>query len=297
MVNSMTGFAARQGDLGAVSWNWEIRSVNARGLDIRLRLPEGMDAVEAPLRKAIAAKIGRGNVTLTLRMQRAECAGHVALDTGQLSRVISALKLAEDEARAQGVNLAASSGAALLGLRGVVEISAPDDGDPAELIKALQKDIAPLVADFAGARADEGASIGVVLDGQLKQVRELVEAATQAANDRSAAQAAKFRANLASILDNAEGADPDRVAQELAILAIKADVTEELDRLQTHVKAAEDLLQLKGVIGRKFDFLMQEFNREANTLCSKSGSADLTAIGLNLKTVIDQMREQVQNVE
>ena len=297
MVNSMTGFAARQGDLGAVSWNWEIRSVNARGLDIRLRLPEGMDAVEAPLRKAIAAKIGRGNVTLTLRMQRAEGAGNVALDTAQLSRVISALKLAEDEARAQGVNLAASSGAALLGLRGLMDLTAADDGDPAELINALQKDIAPLVADFAGARADEGASIGVVLDGQLKQVRGLVEAATQAANDRSAAQAAKFRANLAGIMDNAEGADPDRVAQELAILAIKADVTEELDRLQTHVKAAEDLLQLKGVIGRKFDFLMQEFNREANTLCSKSGSADLTAIGLNLKTVIDQMREQVQNVE
>jgi len=184
----------------------------------------------------------------------------------------------------------------VLGFRGVLQ-SGDSDGAPEWLAKAILEDFEPLLADFLTARASEGDALLATLSGQIDQVETLIAAARIAAEDRADATAERLKSTLAQVLDNTEGADPDRVAQELALLAVKADITEELDRLSAHVQAARALLAQDGPVGRKLDFLTQEFNREANTLCSKSGSTRLTRIGLDLKAVIDQMREQVQNAE
>jgi uncharacterized protein (TIGR00255 family) len=219
------------------------------------------------------------------------------LSPAALSACIEAAKVAEAEAIAAGLHLAPMSAADLLALKGVMD---QPQGDPDELspwVKAAMDDIPRLVAEFQAARAAEGKALREILEDQIAALSRLADAAKQAAADRAPRVAETLRTNVATLMQNADGLDEARLTQELALLAVKSDVTEELDRLGAHVAAATDLLTTEGPIGRKFDFLMQEFNREANTLCSKSGSTELTRIGLDLKTVIDQMREQVQNVE
>jgi len=312
MVNSMTGFAALNGALsgqdgdqnGASKWRWEARSVNARGLDLRLRLPEGLGDLESVLRKALQARLVRGSVSVGLRVQRATGDSAATLDSGQLAMVLRALKQVEEAAGAHDLHLTASSAADILALRGVLDgaVTTPASEAAAEaaLMAALKADIAPLINALCATRASEGAALLDILLRQLGAIDTLLDAAGAAIGDRHQAMAETLRANLARVLDNSEGADETRLMQELAILAVKADIAEELDRLRAHVTAARALLAAgaeQGPIGRKFDFLTQEFMREANTLCSKSGNAALTRIGLDLKTVIDQMREQVQNVE
>jgi uncharacterized protein (TIGR00255 family) len=210
--------------------------------------------------------------------------------------VLDALGKVEEQAAARSLSLAPTSAADLLALRGVMEQSAAEE-DPAPVVKALRKEFESLVAEFVQMRETEGAALAAVLNSQLAQVEALTGEAAKKAEDRKPKVAEALKANLARVLENSDGADPDRVAQELAMLAVKADVTEEIDRLGAHVAAARDLLDAGGAVGRKLDFLMQEFNREANTLCSKAQNSDLTATGLELKAVIDQMREQVQNIE
>ena len=297
MVNSMTGFAALKGANGDVRWNWELRSVNARGLDIRLRLPEGCDAIEPVLRKKLGARLSRGSVSLGLRLHRQAAAQTNALSEANLAATLTALAQIETAAGRTGQPLRPSSAAEILALKGIWEGAEPSEDDTTALIQALKQDIDGLIDAFTESRRDEGRALDGILGGQLDQIDALLIKASEAANARSKTTAQTLRDNLANVLDNSEGVDPARLAQELAIIAVKTDVAEELDRLNAHVKAARKLLETKGTVGRKFDFLMQEFNREANTLCSKSQSTDLTGIGLSLKTVIDQMREQVQNVE
>jgi uncharacterized protein (TIGR00255 family) len=297
MVNSMTGFAALAGAAGGARWNWEIRSVNGRGLDLRLRLPEGLDDLEQVLRKELTAKLTRGNVSVSLRLTSESSGTAAALNSDQLDRVLSALRITETRASEQGIHLAPSTAADILGLRGVIEPGESGEDGQRAMIAALKAQVGKLVQAFQKARESEGRALDQILTEQLSRVAALVALARTAAEDRLPQMRETLVANMKLILETADGIDEGRVAQELAVLAVKADVSEELDRLTAHVAAAGDLLADKGPVGRKFDFLMQEFNREANTLCSKSGSADLTRIGLDLKTVIDQMREQVQNVE
>jgi uncharacterized protein (TIGR00255 family) len=297
MVNSMTGFAALKGAGHGVSWAWEVRSVNARGLDLRLRLPEGLDDLEITVRKAFSEKLTRGNVSLGLRLQSNAANAAAGLVSDQLDKVLAALKIVEQRAETIDLHLTASSAADVLALRGVLDQSDQAETDQTALIADLKAQIPTLIAAFSRARADEGRALGQILNEQLARIKTLVAEAALAAVERQAQVAENLQVNLKRVLDNSEGADSARVAQELAMLAVKADVAEEIDRLGAHISAALDLLAAKAPIGRKFDFLMQEFNREANTLCSKSGSTELTRIGLDLKTVIDQMREQVQNVE
>lgn len=297
MVNSMTGFAALKGASGNTRWHWEVRSVNARGLDIRMRLPEGCEALEPVVRGAFTKKLTRGNVNLTLKLQKEIGAAPVTLDEAQLARVVGAMKTVEEAADAQGMALAPSCAADILALRGVLDANGGDDGELDEVIEALKNEVPTLVADFVAARGAEGKATEAILTGQIATVDDLVTKASEVAEGRKDQVAVTLRENMAKVMENIEGVDEGRLAQELALLAVKADVTEEIDRLGAHITAARDLLAFGGAIGRKFDFLMQEFNREANTLCSKSGSTALTGIGLDLKTVIDQMREQVQNVE
>ncbi len=297
MTLSMTGFASLKGQHGPWIWQWDLRSVNGRGLDIRLRLPDRVASLEAPLRKALGAGIGRGNVTLSLRIGReGEGEGAMALNRAGLERVLAMLCEIGHEAGRHGLPIAPASPAEIAAMRGVVDATGPEE-DTAPLHEALLAQFPALLDAFNAMRASEGAALAAMLASQLDQVESLVARAGKAAAERSIAQRENLRAALARILDNSEGADPDRLAQELALLAVRSDIREELDRLRAHVLAARALLAGEGPRGRKLDFLMQEFNREANTLCAKAQFQPLTAIGLDLKHAIDQMREQVQNVE
>ncbi|MBL4917738.1 YicC/YloC family endoribonuclease [Szabonella alba] len=313
MTLSMTGFAARRSqaaaqgavqDEGSVqdiasgwSWAWDIRAVNGKGLDLRLRVPDWIEGLEPALRAELGRAIARGNVSLSLKLTRetGEATG-LRVNRAALTGILSALAEVEAQAMAAGVTLRQAGQAEVLGFRGVLEQAAPEE-DMTALRAAILADLPPLLADFATSRAAEGAALHAVIAAQIDRVAALTEAAAQAAGARRDHAAQALREALARVLDNTDGVEPSRVAQELALIAVKSDITEELDRLRAHIAAARGLLADTAPVGRRFDFLMQEFMREANTLCSKAQSSDLTRLGLDLKTVIDQMREQVQNVE
>lgn len=296
MLRSMTAFAAAKGAQDGFSWTWEMRSVNGKGLDLRLRVPDWVDGLEAGLRARAGKALGRGNVSLNLRLVRDDGAGALAVNAAQLEDVLTAMAEVENRAMARGVTLAPATAADLLGLRGVLDTGAGED-DTTALCKTLLADFETVLAAFLDMRATEGRALAAVLTAQLDDIERLTDAAAQAAEARRPEMEQAFKAALARVMETADTADEARIAQEMALIAVKADVTEELDRLRAHVAAARDLLAAGSPVGRKLDFLSQEFNREANTLCSKAQNKALTATGLELKTVIDQMREQVQNVE
>ena len=296
MIQSMTAFASRTGAMNSASWAWEMRGVNARGLDLRLRIADGLDGLEQAVRAALSARFSRGNISLTLRLQRDDSAGALILDADQLDRVLAALDQIQERAFEKGVTLAQATSADVLQQKGVVVQGRTDD-DTEALVAALITDLGPLLDDFAAMRRNEGGALRSELLEHLDQIAELTDAAAVAAEARLEETRANMAAALRRVLDEAVEAEPARIAQELAIIAVKQDVTEEINRLKVHIGAAKALLDDPKPAGRKLDFLAQEFNREANTLCSKSQAAPLTAIGLDLKAVIDQMREQIQNVE
>lgn len=297
MTHSMTGFATRRGQFGGYSWLWEMRSVNGKGLELRLRVPDWIEGLETGLRAELARGLSRGNVTLTLKVTR-DSGGDAPLRLNQtaLNAALAMLAEVEAQAMATGVTLAQASQADVLSLRGVMEQASVED-DSAPLAAALMHDFPPLLADLQAMRAAEGKALHAVIQGQLTQIEALTQTAASEATARGAMTAQLLRDNIKKIMQASDGIDEKRLEQELALLAVKADVTEELDRLRAHCGAARDLIGATDPVGRKLDFLMQEFMREANTLCSKAQALALTRVGLDLKTVIDQMREQVQNVE
>ena len=296
MLRSMTGFASGNGSLAPHSWSWELRAVNGKGQDLRLRVPDWIDGLEVLLRKKLASHTARGNITLSLRIAREDTAAALQVNTVQLANVLDALTLIESEATRRGVSLSPTKASDIAGLRGVLEARTSDD-DNEPLLAQLSLEADTIIAAFNDMRTSEGAALEVLLNRQLDEIAELTEQAAQAVSARADEAAATLKRNLARVVDNTDGIDPDRLEQELALIAIKSDVTEEIDRLRAHVDAARELIGQGGPVGRKLDFLMQEFNREANTLCAKAQHGVLTRIGLALKAVIDQMREQVQNVE
>ena len=296
MIKSMTGFASGKGAFGPHSWTWELRSVNGKGLDMRLRVPDWLTGLEAALRAEMSKQLSRGNVTLSLRLSRDESQPDLVLNETAMAAVLDAVVRTQEMAIARDVKLAPSSAAELISLKGMLDAGSDAD-DPGPLVGQLTTEFGGLLRDFIDMRQTEGRALATFLEDQLEQVATLTEQAADLAEQRKDKMAEMLCENLARVLDNAQSADPDRVAQELALIAVKADITEEIDRLKAHVVAARELLGQDTPVGRKLDFLMQEFNREANTLCSKAQSAELTAVGLELKVVIDQMREQVQNVE
>lgn len=293
----MTGFASRRGaGLGHV-WAWEIRSVNGKGLDLRLRLPEGIEGLEAGVRAAVGRVAQRGNVSVSLRLDREGGAEEMRVAPQGLGAALAALAEVTAAAREAGVPLAPMTAAQILTLRGVTETAARGGAEETgALLAALLADFELLLTDFTAMRQAEGQALGAVLAAQLDRIEGLTTEAAAAAEARRPAAAAALAEALSRVMGAVE-ADPARVAQELALIAVKSDVTEELDRLGAHLSAARALLAAPDPVGRKFEFLVQEFLREANTLCSKSGAAALTRIGLDLKHAIDQMREQIQNVE
>lgn len=294
---SMTGFADRAGEAEGTSWVWEARSVNGRGLDLRIRLPEGFEALEAPLRAAFGKAVARGSVSVGLRVARTAGAAAQRLNPAALEAAVEAALAAGEAASAAGLDLAPMTAGDLLGLRGVLETEPGNGEGNAAAVEAVAADIAPLVAGLVRARADEGAALARLLSAQIDRIADLTVRARDSAEARAARAGELLRTRIEAVLAATTVVDEARLAQELAMLAVKVDLTEELDRLDGHVGAARALLEEAGPVGRKFDFLTQEFNREANTLCAKAQAGDLTAIGLEMKVAIDQMREQVQNVE
>nr|WP_255723036.1 YicC/YloC family endoribonuclease [Thalassobius sp. Cn5-15] len=292
----MTGFASGKGALAPHSWTWELRSVNAKGLDLRLRVPDWIEGLETALRGQLGTALGRGNVTLSLRIQREETGSVQVLNASVLDSTLIALSQITARAAAQGVELAPMTAADLMAQRGVMEQASSEDETKA-LSAALLAEFPAILQAFTDMRATEGRALHQVLTRAVDEIETLTDQAEAAIGDRKVAMEDVLRSALTRVMQNVDTMDEDRLAQEMALIAVKSDVTEELDRLRAHIAAARDLLNVTKPVGRKLDFLMQEFNREANTLCSKSQNTALTRIGLDLKTVIDQMREQVQNVE
>jgi len=299
----MTGFARAQGRLDdptGASWIWEVRSVNGRGLDVRVRLPQGFESLDVPARAAVGRHVARGNVAATLTVDASREAVPCVVNQALLDVLA---KTAADMAR-RHPELAPARIDGLMGLRGVLEPASGEAQTGAEAEAARHRRDTVLLAGLdqalqalAGARREEGARLDAVLSGILDHVAVLREQAGTLAATQPDALRERLRQQVAALLDVGAVPSEERLHQEAALLAVKADVREELDRLTAHVAAARDLLGADGAVGRRLDFLCQEFNREANTLCSKSTDTALTAVGLALKAAIDQMREQVQNIE
>ncbi len=291
---SMTGFARSEGAEGGVTWAWELRSVNGRGLDLRFRLPPGLDTLEPALRDLAGKALRRGNVTANLTVKREE-ALQLLPDAAALERMLGlALEL---HARIPGSP--PPSAEALLALPGVLRQASAEQTEAAVAATeaAVRAGFAAALDQLVTARRNEGARLQATLAAQLAEIAALRARAADEAADQPALQQARMLTNLRALLADQPNLPEERIAQEVALLAAKSDVREELDRLDAHLHAAHALLAEAENIGRRFDFLVQEFNREANTLCSKSASVALTATGLKLKATIEQLREQVQNIE
>ncbi|MCP1335646.1 YicC/YloC family endoribonuclease [Futiania mangrovi] len=293
-VRSMTGFGHADGETGGVSWRWELKSVNGRGLDIRCRLGSRFDRLEPDAKACIAARLRRGNVNVTLEVAQAVPEAAVRVNAVALQTILGAI--ADIQVR---IETAPPRPEAILALRGVLEAGEdPSAAEPDEaLTAAVLAGLDTAVADLDAARAREGAALDAVIAGLIDEIEGLASAAATAAAAQADAQRTRFLAQVRDLLAQAPDLSEERLHQEVTLLLVKADVREEIDRLLSHVAEARALMRQAGAIGRKLDFLTQEFNREANTLCSKAASTDLTRIGLDLKAAIDRLREQAQNVE
>ena len=291
---SMTGFARSEGALGDTRWTWELKTVNGKGLDVRLRVPPGMDALEQPARERIAAALARGNCYGTLTVRREQTATTVQINETVLAAVIEAARTISER-----VDAAAPSIDGLLQIKGVVEVVEPaeDEEARAALARAILEDLGTAVGAVVTARQAGGPALGGILGGRLDEIDRLRQAAEDAPARTTEAIRARLAEQVAKLMDSSTAFDEGRLHQEAALLATRADIREELDRLAAHVAAARKLLGDGGAVGRRLDFLAQEFNREVNTLCSKSNDTSLTAIGLDLKVAVDQFREQIQNLE
>jgi uncharacterized protein (TIGR00255 family) len=294
MISSMTGFAREAGSSGTVSWAWEVKSVNGRNLDVRVRVPPGFDAVGEEARKLVAGCLTRGSVQIGLTVQRLEARrAAVRINTDVLTSLAGALASLPAE-----LPFSPATMDGLLQVRGVVEV---DDQEDQSLSADLQTSLVAAMAKASQAlvlaRQQEGAALHDVLSQQLASMRDLVTRVEDHPARTTEVIRARLQAQVAALLDGQTALDANRLYQEAAILATRADVREELDRLSSHVDATRELLAQGGAIGRKLDFLAQEFGREASTLCAKANHVELSRIGLELRALVDQFREQVQNVE
>jgi uncharacterized protein (TIGR00255 family) len=293
-LSSMTGFARRHGVSGAYGWAWELKSVNAKGLDLRLRLPPGWDGVEGAVRAQAAKVLARGNVYATLTAERKGITPVVRVNEPVLNAVLATLRGLTGRIDAEPPRLDG-----ILALKGVIEVIDEDESEAdrraaeAAIIAGFEQS----VAELAAMRRQEGAALGVVLARRIDEIAALSARADAAPGRRPEAIKARIAEQVSTLLEASGRFDPDRLHQEAILLASKADIREELDRLGSHVGQARRLIAEGGAVGRRLDFLAQEFNREANTLCSKSNDVELTNIGLELKSVVEQFREQVQNLE
>ncbi|WP_062234564.1 YicC/YloC family endoribonuclease [Aureimonas sp. N4] len=294
-VRSMTGFARFEGLADGAGFVWELRSVNGKGLELRLRLPQGFERIEADARRILSSALSRGNLQISLSLDRPENAlPAFSINQTFLNEI---LRLSDELVRAGHATSPSADG--LLALRGVIEVT--DEAHQPEWFEArgpsVLEGLKAAVAALVAAREQEGEALRTLLVARLNEMEALVGQALEDPSRAPEALAARLRQQVMDLLGADALLDTARLHQEAAVMATKIDIREEIDRLTTHIAAARGLLADGGAIGRKLDFLSQEFNRESNTICSKSHAASLTAIGLQLKVVIDQFREQVQNIE
>lgn len=294
-LQSMTGFARVEGSSGRYRWAWELRSVNGKGLDLRARLPQGHEALETDIRRLAGERLTRGNLQIGLNVTVSENRVEAVLNRDALAAVLAL----RDQLGPDVLDPAPLRLDTLLSIRGLVDMrEATDDAEAiavrdADILAGLDRAITAL----ADMRTTEGAALRRILEEQVTRIEDLalqIEADPSRTPDEIAR---RLETQLASLMDTTSGLDRDRLHQEIALIATKADLREEIDRLKAHVTAARELLAAGGPVGRKLDFLAQEFNRESNTICSKSNAVAVTAAGIELKVVIDQFREQVQNLE
>jgi len=290
----MTGFARDEGHAVGLSWALEIKSVNGKALDLRFRLAPGYEALELPVRAALSERLKRGSIAINLAVTARAAGGGLRVNREALAQ---AAALANELVAQHGAAPARADG--LLALRGVIESGEGESDEAAreERLAGLTASAARAVEALAAARLAEGGRLKAALEARCSEIAALVEAGDGTAALQPAAIKARLRQQLAALIDTVPSLSEDRLVQEAALLAAKADQREELDRLKAHLASARELLAEGGAIGRRLDFLCQEFNREANTLCAKSSDLVLTRIGLGLKAAIEQLREQVQNIE
>lgn len=290
----MTGFSRSDGGDGSATWSWEIKSVNGRNLDLRCRLPNGYEELDPIVRSTLSETFARGNIQLNLSVDLGKQNTSFQVNRDVLAQLKDVIAELETEVPSAPARLDG-----LLGLRGVIEVV--EDVETEEQIHArklaIKEDLLAAVFRLRDARQEEGQRLDSVVRGMLTRVSELVSSATTLAVVQPDALRARLHEQVAALLEASPALPEERLAQEAAILIAKADIREELDRLRSHVEAAQELLDHAGPCGRRLDFLCQEFNREANTLCSKSSDVELTRIGLELKATIEQFREQIQNLE
>ena len=293
-LSSMTGFARGHGVAGSYAWSWEIKSVNAKGLDLRLRLPPGWDAVEVPARKNATEKLSRGTVYANLTVERKGVAPTVKVNEPVLNAVLVTLKALSGK-----VDAAKPTLDGILALKGVIEVTEEDEREEdrrtaeAAIIAGFDR----LLADLVVMRREEGATLGRLLSARLDEIATLTARAEAAPGRKPEAIKARLAEQVATLLSASTRFDSDRLHQEAILIASKADIREELDRLASHVEQVRKMIADGGPIGRRLDFLAQELNRESNTLTAKANDVELTNIGLELKSVVEQFREQVQNLE
>ena len=292
--SSMTGFARQAGTTSLSSWVWELKSVNGKALDLRIRLPNGFDNLEILVRQQLLAHFRRGNIQISLSLTNLGSSEQVKINQPLLEQYVA---IAADLQNRLGATPPSPEG--LLSLRGVIEIipETMADDDRAQLDGHLLAGLKIAAQELLTVRHTEGARTRLQLESMISEIEGLIRRAAENSSRKAEAIQQRLKEQVERITNTSNAFDPDRLHQEAVILATRADIQEELDRLTTHIAAARDLMNSPEPVGRKFDFLAQEFNREANTLCSKSNDPGLTAVGLELKTLIDQLREQVQNIE
>jgi uncharacterized protein (TIGR00255 family) len=293
-IASMTGFARAEGHAEELSWVWEFKSVNGKSLDLRFRLAPGYEALELPVRAALSAKLKRGSIAVALTVARPTSVGALAVNREALAQAVA---LATELVERHGAAPPRADG--LLALRGVIESgeAAEDSGGRERRLAALTESANAAIDRLAAARLEEGGRLAVAIEDRLAEIGRLAAAAEGTAALQPDAIKARLQQQVAALLDASPALPEERLAQEAALLAARADIREELDRLKAHLAAAREFMAEGGAVGRRFDFLCQEFNREANTLCAKSSDLALTRLGLGLKAAIEQLREQVQNIE
>jgi uncharacterized protein (TIGR00255 family) len=293
-LSSMTGFARSHGTSGPYAFEWELKSVNAKGFDLRMRLPPGWDEVEPLARKRAAEALSRGTVYANLSVKRANALSTVKVNEDVLASIV---KVAGE--LAGRIDAVAPSIDGLLAIKGVIEVVEPESSEAED--KAAK---AAAIAAFEQAlnnltemRRREGLTLGQILSQRMDEIEGLMKKAEAAPGRQPEAIRARLAEQIAALLDASDRFDPDRLSQEAVMIAAKADIREELDRIASHVSQAREMIGKGGAIGRRLDFLAQEFNREVNTCCSKSNDLELTNTGLEMKNVVEQFREQVQNLE
>lgn len=293
-LSSMTGFARSHGASGPYAFEWELKSVNAKGFDMRMRLPPGWDEVEAIARKRAGEVLSRGTVYANLTVKRANALSTVRVNEEVLASIVKiAGKLAGQ------IDAVAPSIDGLLGIKGVIEVVEPDSDETEDKAAKTAVGVAfeQALSSLIEMRKREGATLGEILSQRMAEIEMLAKKAEAAPGRKPEAVRARLAEQIAALLDTSDRFDPDRLNQEAIMIAAKADIREELDRIASHIAQAREMLAKGGAVGRRLDFLAQEFNREVNTCCSKSNDLELTNTGLEMKNVVEQFREQVQNLE